>query len=125
MVHFDKNLSSLVENLSYWLKVYSLDSLLSLDSCLIIDMDDLETYCLQIFKDGHGCVPLFCYLHMDGTILCLNEDNIYFFIDTFNAYHQNLQFTFELENSQSIHFFLDLALIRENNTDIHSLCILY
>ena len=71
-------------------------------------MDDLESDCLRILKDNHKCSLLFYYRYVDDTILCVQRKHIDLIINTFDSYHQNLQFTHELQKNNSINF-LDMT----------------
>ena len=86
-------------------------------SSIFADMvlDDLETHCLNIldFK------PAFYYRYVDDIITCVPIDKVQKILDTFNSYHPRLQFTLETEIDNSINF-LDLKLIKENNSIIHN-----
>ena len=77
-------------------------------------MDDLESDCLRILKDSHNCSFLFYYRYTDDTILCVQKKQIDLIINTFNSYHQNLQFTHELQKNNLINF-LDMTLISSDN----------
>ena len=79
-----------------------------------IVMNDLEVYCLKKLKTDHNCIPLFYYRYVDDTILCVHKKHVDLIINTFNSYSSNLQFTFELEHNNRIHF-LDITLIRHHN----------
>ena len=69
-------------------------------SSLIADivMDDLETECINLLDYS----PLFFYRYVDDIILCIPENKIHYTLDTFNAYHPNLNFTIELEQNNSL-----------------------
>ena len=54
------------------------------------------------------------YRYVDDTILCVQKKHIELTINTFNSYHQNLQFTHELQKNNSINF-LDMTLICNDN----------
>ena len=73
-----------------------------------IVMNDLEVYCLKKLKTDHNCIPLFYYRYVDDTILCVHKKHVDLIINTFNSYSSNLQFTFELEHNNRIHF-LDIC----------------
>ena len=74
----------------------------------------MEVYCLQKLKINHNCTPLFYCRYVDDTILCVHKNHLDLIIKTFNSYYSNLQFTFELEHNNRIHF-LDMTLIRHHN----------
>ena len=77
-------------------------------------MDDLENYCLSVLNKDFNCIPVFYYRYVDDIIVCVRKKHIDIVINTFNSYDPNLQFTFELEQDESINF-LDMTLIRNNN----------
>ena len=77
-------------------------------------MDDLEKSCLETLKNKHNCTPLFYYRYVDDTIICVKKEHVKDVINTFNLYHKNLQFTYELEQSNSLNF-LDITIFKKNN----------
>ena len=54
---------------------------------------------------------------MDDTIICVKKEHIDHVINTFNSYHNSLQFTHELENNNSINF-LNLTIIKKSKSII-------
>lgn len=84
-------------------------------SSLLADivMDDLESDCLQKL----GFSPLFYFRYVDDIILCIPENKVDFTLETFNSYHNKLQFTIENEKDNRINF-LDTIIIKDNNNII-------
>ena len=80
-------------------------------------MDDLETNCLSTLKEKHNVNPLLYFRYVDDTIMCINKKHIDLVVKTFNSYNNRLQFTYEIEQENKINF-LDMTLIRHNNTII-------
>lgn len=73
-------------------------------------MQDLENKAL--YKIGFK-LPLY-YRYVDDILLVTKSDKIDHIVNTFNSFHDRLQFTHELENDRQISF-LDLKLIVRDN----------
>ncbi|XP_044757531.1 uncharacterized protein LOC123315760 [Coccinella septempunctata] len=56
----------------------------------------------------------FLYIYVDDIIMAIPGDKIQVMLELFNSFHQDLRFTYEVENNGTIPF-LDLILIKENN----------
>lgn len=56
----------------------------------------------------------FFFRYVNDCLLAVPENKKESILNSFNAYHQKLQFTFELEHQEIINF-LDLTLIRKEN----------
>jgi len=76
-----------------------------------IVMRDLETTCLQKLKFN----PIFYHRYVDDIILTIPSEKMDSVLNTFNSYHERLQFTIELEVNRSLSF-LDLRLTISDNT---------
>lgn len=78
-------------------------------------MEDLEKSCLSRLKNEFNIKPVFYYRYVDDTILCIPNGSVDIVLDVFNSYHNSLQFTCETEENKCLNF-LDVTLIRENNS---------
>jgi len=78
-----------------------------------IVMDDLETSCLNKLS----FTPLFFYRYVDDIMTCIPTIKINEIISVFNSYNERLQFTYELENNNSINF-LDLKFIKQTDGNL-------
>lgn len=79
-----------------------------------IVIDDLESSCLKILKTQFNCSPLIYHRNVDDTILIVHKEHIDLIISVFNSYHNELQFTHEIQNNNQINF-LDVTLNLINN----------
>lgn len=59
----------------------------------------------------------FYYRYVDDIFLATESDMIDHIVDTFNSFHERLQFTYEIENERRLRF-LDLEFIVNNNSTI-------
>ena len=66
-------------------------------------MEDLETECLRKLSFA----PAFYFRYVDDVITCVPHDKIDEILAMFNTYDDRLQFTYEIENTQNLHFSVD------------------
>ena len=66
-----------------------------------IVMEDLEIHEIHKFNFK----PLFYFRYVDDIILCILKNTIDHTVNIFNSYDENLQFTVELPQNNSISFF--------------------
>ena len=71
-----------------------------------IVMEDLEIHAIQQLT----VQPLFYFRYVDDIILCIPINTIDHTVNIFNSYDENLQFTVELSQNNSISF-LDVKII--------------
>ena len=55
--------------------------------------------------------PIFYFRYVDDVITCIPHDKVDEMVTIFNAYDDRLQFTYELENNNSMSF-LDVLIIK-------------
>ena len=58
--------------------------------------------------------PILYKRYVDDIITCINLEDLQTFLDTFNSFHNRLQFTYEIEEDSCLNF-LDTWVIRSNN----------
>ena len=71
-----------------------------------IVMEDLETDSINKLNFK----PAFYFRYLDDIILCIPKNMIDHTVNTFNSYDENLQFTIELPQNNSVSF-LDIKII--------------
>ena len=80
-----------------------------------IVLADLEEYCLSLLDYK----PVFYKRYFDDILTCVPIDKIHYTLGIFNSYNPRLQFTHEIESNNNINF-LDLTVIRNNNSLMHN-----
>ena len=80
-------------------------------------MQDLET---DIFKRIDFDIPVY-FRYVDDTFLLIPKDKIHYILTMFNPYHKRLQFTYELEINNCLHF-LNILVIKNSDSNISTNC---
>ena len=62
-------------------------------------------------------VAVFCYRHLDNTIVTIKKNNIKHILHLFISFHKNLRFTVDIFDNVNI-CFLDIKILDNGKTDI-------